>query len=158
MNGIIYGIKDLSIEAIIYIGSTTNLYNRKKRHRCDCFTKQKELLVYNYIRERTDREHFDECFAFEELYSGEFETKEDLRMKEEEFINDKEPQCNKIKAFQSEDERQEYMRNYRKKEKWREYHREYYKTEKWREYYREYMREYQREYRRRKKLAQESKN
>jgi hypothetical protein len=155
MNGIIYGIKDLLSEKIIYIGSTTNLRKRKVKHRYDCFTKQKELLVYDYIRERTNRDQFDESFSFEELYSGEFETKEDLRMKENEFIKDKEPQCNQIKAFQSEDERQEYMRNYQKTEKIREYQREYYKTEKWREYQREYMREYMREWRRRKKLAQE---
>lgn len=142
MNGVIYGIKDLSSEEIIYIGSTTNLYNRKRLHRCDCFTKQKELLVYNYIREKTDREHFDECFAYEILYSGEFETRQELRIKEQEFIKDKAPHCNQLKAFLSEAERQEYLQEYQC-----EYQRTYQKTEKWRAYFREW--------RRRKKLAQE---
>lgn len=139
MNGIVYGIKDVSSEEIIYIGSTTNLYNRKVLHRHDCFTKQKEFLIYNYIRERTDREHFDECFTFEILYSAEFETRQELLSKEQEFIKDKTPRCNRIKAVQSEDERQKYLR---------EYYRIYRKAEK----QRKYMREYSREYRRRKKL------
>lgn len=153
MFGIVYGIKDLSNEKIIYVGSTTNLYDRKAGHKRDCFTRQEDRLVYNYIREKTDRDHFDECFAFEELYSGEFETKQQLRMKEEEFITERAPQCNYRKAFQTEKEfktyHREYQREYQKTDKQREYHREYQKTEK--------RREYLREWRRKKKLAQESK-
>lgn len=103
-----------------------------------------DRLVYNYIREKTDREHFDECFAYEILYSAEFETKQELRIKEDEFIKDKAPCCNQIKAFQTDDERQEYLHDYYK---------DYYKTNKWQEYKREYLREW----RRKKKLAKESK-
>lgn len=165
MNGIVYGIKDLSSDEIIYIGSTImNLHSRKTAHKRDCFINQKDRLIYNYIRERTDREHFDEYFKFEELYSGEFETRQELRIKEQEFIKVKAPRCNQLKAFQSNEELKEYMRKYlreyHKTEKWREYkrkydmtyNREYNKTEKQREYKREYLREW----RRRKKLAQNS--
>lgn len=153
MNGIIYGIRDLSSEETIYIGSTTNLYNRKAGHISYCFTRQENRLIYNYIREKTDREHFDECFAFEVLYSGEFETKQELRIKEEEFITERAPQCNYRKAFQTEKElktyRQEYQKKYSKTDKQQDYHRTYQKTEKRRAYLRDWYR--------RKKLAQESK-
>lgn len=152
MNGIVYGIKDLSSEKIIYVGSTTNLYMRKSGHISYCFTRQEDRLIYNYIREKTDREHFDECFAFEILYSGEFETRQELRIKEQEFIKDKAPCCNQCKAFQTEEELKEWYRSDKWRKYMREYKREYDKTDKRRDYMREYLREW-----RRKKLAQESK-
>ena len=106
-------------------------------------------MIYNYIREKTDREHFDKDFAFEVLYSAEFETKQELRVKEEDFIKKKAPCCNQVKAFLTNKKRKsyhcEYMREYQKTDKQREYH----KTDK----RREYMREYCREWRSRKKLA-----
>ncbi len=160
MNGIVYGIKDLSSDEIIYVGSTINLYSRKAVHKRDCFTKQRDLMVYNYIREKTDREHFDECFEFVELHSGEFETRQELRYKEQEFINDKAPRCNQVKAFLTNEELKDYKREYYKKEKWREYQQEYqhkYQPEYQREYHKtEKWREYQRERYHRKKLARDS--
>lgn len=144
MEGIIYGIKEISSGEIIYIGSTNNLSKRKSLHKHDCFTMPKNRLICNYIRERTDREHFDENFSFEELYTNEFESKEELRMIEEKFIKEKMPCCNQIKAFRSEEELREYIkkyhREYQKTDKQREYHREYQKTDKIREYKREYLR------------------
>ena len=41
----------LSIAGKSYIGSTTNLYDRKKKHKCDCNKKDYNLKVYNFIRE-----------------------------------------------------------------------------------------------------------
>lgn len=155
MEGIIYGIKEISSEEIIYIGSTINLYNRKKSHKCNCFTRQLNLLVYNYIREKTDKEHFDEHFVFEVIFSGEFETKQELRIKENEFIKEKTPKCNNYKAFRTKEDLKKWHREYAKNYK-------YWLTEKWRDYQRKWhsnyrktsqRRDYMHEYYLHKKLA-----
>lgn len=167
MEGIIYCIRDVSSGEIIYVGSTTlQLCKRCAVHLHKCFKDNIDYPVYKRIRETTDREGFYDHFTFEELYSGEFDDREALRMKEKEYIEEIKPSCNKNSAFVTDDERDEYQVKYRAE--WYKNNKDYFKE--WNkknpnyrnEWYhknidhmRKYMREYMRAYNAKKRAMKE---
>lgn len=146
--GIIYGIKEISNDKIIYIGSTTlELKTRVSCHKTYCYSNYKSYPVYQYIRNiAPSKKDFDKYFVFETLQNVVFNDKKELLKLEEQYIKKIPDLLNTNKAFRTKDETLEYNRNYciEHREQRNEYHNKYSKSEKQREYHRQYMREYNR--------------
>ena len=137
MIGIVYCIREISSDKIIYIGSTINYYKRKAVHKTDCYKHEKQLPLYQYIHSVCpDKNDFDNYFRFDELEIVDIQNRKELRQIEEKYIRKNTGILNQKKAFQTKDELKEYRRDYS---------REYSKTEKQKEYHRDYSRDYSRE-------------
>lgn len=81
MLGIIYCIKekDKGYDSPVYIGSTTNFYNRKKEHKSNCININSyhyNVKVYQYIR---DNDGWDN---FEMLEIGFIDYEKDIELRE----------------------------------------------------------------------------
>lgn len=148
ISGIVYCIRELSSNAIIYIGSTTSkLSSRISSHKSDCYFAQRKTPIYEYIRSiATTKDQFDKYFVFDVLQSDTYQSAKELRKDENNFIANTPNLLNTMKSFQTKEELREYMKKYRSthREQNKDYHREYRKSEKQLEYHREYMREYYR--------------
>jgi hypothetical protein len=94
MRGIVYGIREVSTNTIIYIGSTRQrlLCMRKGDH-----TKPsvKSRPIHEYIKSKGGWNGY----VFETIEEGEFESKIDLLKKEQEWINNLTPSQNCKSAF-----------------------------------------------------------
>ena len=138
--GIIYCIREISNDKIIYVGSTVSkLKSRASSHKTDCYYFNKPYKIYQYIKNiAPDRKNFDKYFVFETLQTVNFDEKEELLKVEEQYLKTLPDLLNQQKAFQSEEELREYMHNYRieHREKNNEYYKKYSKSDKWREYHR----------------------
>lgn len=133
MKGIIYSIVEISTNERVYVGSTkTKLYNRKNVHLYYCFNKEKEIPVYEYIRNVTnnDRKDFDNKFYFEELYTGDFSDVKELRKAEREFQEKYKPKLNIMKAWVDNSKGYNIEWYKENREKVREKNRQYQKTHK----------------------------
>lgn len=135
MIGIVYCIREISSDKIIYVGSTTHtLQQRKSHHKTYCYKYEDQRLIYQYIHSVCpDKNDFDNHFVFELLETLTINERNELRALEEKYIREIPTVLNSIKAFRTEQEFKEYN-NKRS--------REYQKTDKWRDYQREYKREY----------------
>jgi hypothetical protein len=143
-NGKIYKIINTENNQIVYIGSTVEqLCKRYAKHKHKA-PNHKIILIQNYP-----------C-----------NSKEELCMKEQEFIEQNTNLLNKYKAFRSEEQKKEYEKEYKKeynkdkikeqnkayreknKDKIKEYYKEYYKDnkDKLKEYKKEYNKEYYKAY------------
>lgn len=152
MEGIVYGIREISSDEIVYVGSTIQSLNKRKGgHLHYCFIKNSNFLVYRHIREITDKEHFNEHFVFEVLDTDEFNDRTELRIRERQLIEQLKPMCNIYKAFRSKEEKLEQYNEWAKRNS--DYLNDYYRKRNKSDHRREYMREYFRTYRARKKLA-----
>tara|TARA_R110000787_G_scaffold286081_1_gene403275 strand:+ start:606 stop:1232 length:627 start_codon:yes stop_codon:yes gene_type:complete len=130
--GRIYKIINTDTNDIVYVGSTTQqLSHRYTKHKHKA-PNHKIILIENYP-----------C-----------NSKEELCMKEQQFIEQKTNLLNKLKAYRSEEQKKEY------KKEWRKNNKEYYiewcknnkeqikeKTKEWREENKKKYKEYQKEYR-----------
>jgi len=87
MLGVIYKIycKDSTITDY-YIGSTKNLYNRKRCHKCR-YNKQSKYKLYNFIRNNGGYNNFD-YEILEEIFIG------NLKQYEREYIEKLKPTLN----------------------------------------------------------------
>ena len=134
MLGIVYCIREISNNKVIYVGSTvTTLARRKNHHKTYCYKYNEQRNIYKYIRAVCpNREDFDQYFIFEVLKTVIIDSRNELLKLEQDYILDNSA-LNQIKAFRTEQEIKEYnnKRN-----------REYQNTDKWREYQREYKRDY----------------
>lgn len=161
MKGIIYCIKEISTGEIIYIGSTTlPLLKRKNLHISASYNGNKDMPVYQYIRDNTDgkKENFDIVFSFSELQALDFEDKQLLYKLEREYIDKVKPICNINKPYVTDEERKlnyekqkvrSVVSHKKKPEKYAKQHHDWVDNN--REAYNEYRREY-----RLKKLSSES--
>lgn len=152
MKGIIYCIKEISTGEIIYIGSTTlPLLKRKNLHISASYNGNKDMPVYQYIRDNTDgkKENFDIVFSFFELQALDFEDKQSLHKLEREYIDKIKPICNISKPYITEEERKLYyektkersvVSHKKKPEKYAKQHHDWVDNN--REAYNDYRREY----------------
>lgn len=115
MRGFIYGIRETATDTLIYIGSTAQrlLCMRKGDH-----TKPsvKPRPIHHYVAQNGGWE----AFKFECLEEGEFETKEDLVKREQEFIAQHSPSQNRQRAYRSPEQKREDNRI--KQQRFRETH------------------------------------
>ncbi len=119
MEGIIYCVRELSTNEIIYIGSTTNLHKRVIKHMSDCFncnSKSYNKELYRYVRTVVNEKAiFYHYFTFETLYKGIFADTDELRKAEDDYIGEIKPKYNIIKAYLSEEEYRLYANEQMKK-------------------------------------------
>ena len=135
---IIYQIKpeqeNLTNE-VLYVGSTKNLKQRKKRHKEDSRNEFNKLKLYLHIRENGGFSNFD-LFPIEILLCKD---KIDARIREQYWINQFNTTLNSIRAYRSPEEYQEYCEsrnqyqkgyNSKNKENVKEYQHKYYEKTK----------------------------
>lgn len=116
MIGIVYCIREISSDKIIYVGSTTNLKARINNHIYHCYTRNKQYPLYLYIREKTTKDDFYKHFDFEILYTSDFQSTKELRAIEQRFLNENsETVLNKTNAFSQIEDKAEWRRQYMKK-------------------------------------------
>jgi len=125
-----------------YVGSTTDLASRKKRHKHSCNNEKCNYKLYQTIREKggwdawqmTPLEEYKEC-----------QSQVQARIREEEWRVKLNANLNMIKAFVV---KQEYMTQYHQEHK--EEHKQYYQEHK--EEHKEYMTKYRQEHKEERKL------
>jgi len=152
MDGIIYKIE---IGQELYIGSTTNLTERQKKHNCNIKTYPNKL--YQICRENNINN-----ITLIELKKVKVENKKELLMIEQKYINELQPTLNTYNSIQTAEERKEYKRlngiEYReknkekillKKKEYRENNKEKEKNrhKEWRENNKEHLKKYHKEWR-----------
>lgn len=86
-----------------YIGSTTDLVQRINFHRVDCLAECNRKI---YISMRANG-GFDN-WAFESLENGECETRTEIRMREQHYMNELKPTLNQVKAYLTKEEKRLY--------------------------------------------------
>ena len=120
-----------------YIGSTVNIYNRKKKHKYSCYnekSKEHNYKLYQFIREH-NYEWEDVIFVFLEEYETVLDDLE-LRKKEQSFMDKLKPTLNELNAYRTEEQHKKQKREigikYRKenKEEMREKDKKYYQENK----------------------------
>lgn len=92
-----------------YIGSCWDMKDRKKQHKHNCNNPKRNeynYKVYVFIRLNGG---FDN-WKFEILVEKEFENKSALKIKEQEYINLLKPSLNMCSAYQTYEERAEYVK------------------------------------------------
>jgi hypothetical protein len=110
-----------------YVGSTTNMDDRKYRHTLNCnngYHSDKKLYhsqVYIFIRENGGMQNWD----FEILENCD---KDELKIKEQHWISTLNPKLNKYRAHLTADEKKSIKQEYRKSkiEYFKEYKKKYY--------------------------------
>lgn len=94
-----------------YYGSTiSTLSHRFCQHKTNMNNEENLCLLYEEMRE-LGKEHFKIIL----IENYEAKNKDDLRAREQFFLDRDKPELNKIKAFRTEDEKIEYNRKYDKK-------------------------------------------
>ena len=171
MKGTIYGIRSVSDNNVIYVGSTVDFERRKRDHINVCYGhyKSSNLPVYSHIREIcSDRENFNDYFIFDMLAEVEADNRRQIKAVENEYIEKLSPKYNVNRAYVS---RETYLAEERERvktlydtstgyaekmramnKKWFEDHPNYYKA--WSEKNKEKRREYSRKYKVKKKKVQ----
>ena len=86
-----------------YIGSTFDMERREKRHRTD--GKNRTYKIYEKIREMGG-------FDMELLYEYECENETELRMEEQRCIDNMKPKLNSYRAYNNEEDKLEYKKQY----------------------------------------------
>ena len=115
-----------------YIGSTKNLYQRKKHHKFKC--KESNIPLYKYIRDNGGWSNFE--FTILENVDD----NDELLLKERFYIDQLNPTLNCVMPYRTDEEikeqkkiyMKEYDKEYRKnnKEKINKYHKEWYESNK----------------------------
>jgi hypothetical protein len=98
-----------------YVGSTKNLKNRQRQHNCHLNNDTKTSPIYKFCRE-----HNIEKIILQ-LIEDEVE-EEDLKIREQFYIDKLKPTLNSLRAYYTEDEKKENKKNWNKK--WYENHTE----------------------------------
>lgn len=117
MLGIIYCIREISSDEVLYVGSTNDFDNRRREHKYRAFHTDCSSPIYKYIREKCSPDDFYENFKLEQLYSGEFNSLEERRAMERSFMEKLNPSLNKNKAKDTPEERAEYRKNWNRANK-----------------------------------------
>ena len=132
-----------------YIGSSKNVKQRLTCHKCQSTWKNypNKQLYQDMQKYGVDK------FAFEIL---EVVEPEELKEKEQQFIETLKPtynsnNANGLNVERRKEYRKEYQKEYQKSDKYKEYRKEYQKSDKFKEYQKEYQKsdkfkEYQKEY------------
>jgi len=130
-----------------YIGSTSNIRNRKYKHKSDCNNQNKKnymTKIYQTIRENGNWENW-RMVILEEMEEG--TTLLQSRMREEYYRLELQSTLNMV-CCGTGLTREEYIKKYQetnkenRKEYMKEYIKEYQQTEKYKENKKEYMKEY----------------
>lgn len=96
-----------------YVGSTCNFYNRRNKHINCCNNINNPLYnksLYNYIRENGGWNNF----RMDTIEPYPCDSKLELLINEQEWINILEPKLNKSRAYRTYDEHKEQMKNFQK--------------------------------------------
>lgn len=110
MKGIIYCIKEKISDELLYIGSTKmTLKQRIKEHRRDCFIRIKNAPIYQYIRQKSDKDCFSDNFIFEVISEREYESRQELYKDERHWLDKLNPSLNKNRPFRSKQEKKQQM-------------------------------------------------
>ncbi len=137
MRGIIYCIKQkgTGFDSPIYIGSTKDFNNRKHSHKQSCNNlndRQCNLKVYKYIRYNGDWDMFEMI----EIGVIDYETRKELIIEEQKWIEDLGSDLNEHRAYLSPEEKKKryiiHNKKYRQENRQNELKRvsEYYKKNK----------------------------
>jgi hypothetical protein len=137
-----------------YVGSTSNIRNRKYQHKSDCNNENRKsynLKIYQTIRTNGGWDNW-RMVVLEEMVEG--TTLLQSRMREEHYRLELQSTLNlkscgtglTIKEY-----KKEYDNEYHKTEKFKKYQKEYCKTDK----YKEYKKEYNKQYYKQQKLKKE---
>jgi len=147
----LYTIYKISIDNEVYIGSTVNYNKRIKGHIYNCYCEAKKAYnykVYRYIRENGG---WDKC-KMEIIENFECETKKDVLLREQYYINELGATLNTIKSIclltkqerdkiYSESHKEERKaRDEKNTEHLKEYRKEYYHRDP--DYHRNYAKQY----------------
>ena len=150
-----------TITGDFYIGSSKNVKKRWASHKCQsAWNKQQNNPMYLDMRK-----YGLDKFAFEILAEVEAE---ELKEKEQEFIETLKPIYNRYnakgidverykkyqkeyqeeyrKTDKSKEYQKQYQKQYQKTDKCKEYHKQYQKSDKYKEYQKQYHKEYNKEY------------
>ena len=113
----------------IYIGSTCNFNQRKYQHKRNC--NNKKLKQYNYFVYQFIREHGGfENWSMVQIEEVECKNKREKLKKEREYMDKLKPTLNKIKSYQSQEERKEYKLKHSQSEEQKQKKKEYRDTHK----------------------------
>ena len=118
-NGLIYTIKT---DNGLYVGSTCDFTRRKGEHKSKCFNencKEYKFKVYKNIRENGG-EYTIEIYKMFPCNSV-----DELRIEEKNVIKYLNPNLNTMSAFQSVEEKKEYIKKYKEQKKYKEYTKNY---------------------------------
>jgi hypothetical protein len=165
-----------------YVGSTSNIRNRKCDHKSNCNnenSKKYNIKIYQTIRENGGWDNW-RMVVLEEMEEG--TTLLQSRMREEHYRLELQAKLNSIccgtgltreeyiKEYRQTDKYKDYQKDYQKEyqqtDKYKEYQKEYQQTEKRKEYikeyhltdkYKEYHKEYQKEYDRKRQQTEKRK-
>ena len=127
MIGSVYKIicKDENINEI-YVGSSVDFKSRLSSHKCDCYNVKRNNYnskVYQFIREHGGWDNWNMI----KIIDVDCEDKSELRYYEQLYISSLNPTLNCCKSYTTEEDRKEYLKEYREqhKEKAKEYKKEY---------------------------------
>ena len=102
--------KDADIKEF-YVGSSCNLYNRKRRHKTGCtyvFGTEYNLLVYKFMRDNGGWDNWE----FEILENYEAKDEKDLIKRERHWFDNLKPTLNTNIPARTKDEHKLYKKNY----------------------------------------------
>lgn len=136
-----------------YVGSTSNIRNRKYQHKSSCNTekdKKYNCKIYQTIRDNGGFENW-RMVVLEEMEEG--TTLLQSRMREEHYRLELQATLNSISCGTGLT-REEYKKEYNKTEKRQEYLKKYSKTEKCKESQKKYMKKYYQKQKEKKLLSQ----
>lgn len=150
-----YIIYKIQLNDFIYIGSTQNFTLRKSQHKSNC-NNGKDLLVYRIIRDNGGWE----CCTMIPVKEIDVKTIMQARILEEEVRIQYNAQMNSIRAYQTEEQKKDYHKEYAQTEANKDYRKKYHQSEVSKTYqkeyqkteeYKEYQKQYQKQYRLTKK-------
>ena len=98
MKYVIYEIRHKLLTTEFYIGSTNKFSSRKSKHKKNVNNKVGKLYwskLYLFIRKNGGWDNI----IMDKLYEGECETKDDIRIKEQYYIDTMNPTLNSIKSY-----------------------------------------------------------
>jgi len=120
--GFIYKLCCLDVNVKeIYVGSSTNFKQRKSQHKGDCNREKAKIYnnyVYRFIRDNGGWENWDMI----ELHKFPCNDRRELECEENRMMMELQSQLNSIKAYQTKEDRDEYLKNHNKN--YNEKHRE----------------------------------
>ena len=112
-NSIIYHIRHMESKEVVYVGSTTNFYQRKAKHKHNCNHEERKdftIPIYCHIR---DNGGFG-CFEVIPIKSLKLENKTELLIAEQEELDKHQTLVNRNKAHITIEEQKKYQKQYLK--------------------------------------------
>ena len=110
---VIYHIRHMESNEVVYVGSTTNFSQRKGKHKYDCNNEEGKHFTYPIYCHIRDNGGFN-CFEVIPIKSLKLENKTELLIAEQEEIDKHRTLVNSRKAHMTIEDRKEYDKQYDK--------------------------------------------